>query len=63
MFYIQRKDSRFLETIDEFSSYREARKMLAEYIMSDPSARYYISSRACREWIESGQSCKGETVQ
>lgn len=50
MRYIQRKDGRELETVDEFTTLKEARAMLAEYRMSDPSAHYYISSRACKEW-------------
>jgi hypothetical protein len=50
MYYIQRKDSRELETVDEFETRKEARAMLAEYRMSDPSAHYYISTRACKDW-------------
>lgn len=49
-YYIQRKTGRDLETVDEFNSYKVARAMLAEYRISDYSARYYISSRACRAW-------------
>jgi len=48
--YIQRKDSRYLETVDELDSRKEARKMLAEYRISDPSANYYLSSRPCKAW-------------
>jgi len=50
MYYIQRKDSRYLETVDQFDTRKEARDMLAEYQLSDHSARYYISSRACNDW-------------
>ena len=50
MYYIQRKDSRELETVDEFNTRKEARAMLAEYRMSDPSAHYSISTRACKDW-------------
>lgn len=50
MKYIQRRDEFGLETVDEFSTMREARAMLAEYRISDPYAVYYISSRACRAW-------------
>jgi len=53
MKYIQRKDSQYLETVDEFETYREAVEMLAEYRMSDPSAHFYISSRACNDWNQS----------
>ena len=50
MTYIQRKDDRQLETVDEFGTRKEARAMLAEYRMADPSAAYYLSSRPCKEW-------------
>lgn len=52
MNYIQRKQGRDLETVDEFEKYREAKKMLEEYRISDPFAYYYISSRACKHWNE-----------
>lgn len=52
MYYIQRKDRRYLETVEEFTTRKEARAMLAEYCMCDPSARYYISTRACKAWRE-----------
>ena len=50
MHYIQRKDGRYLETVDEFTYKREAVKMIAEYRMSDPSAEYYLSKRCCKAW-------------
>jgi hypothetical protein len=50
MFYIQRKDSNGLETVDEFTTRKEARAMLDEYQLSDWSAVYYISSRCCKAW-------------
>ena len=56
MYYIQRKDGRYLETVDEFPKYREAVQMVREYRIADPSANYYISSRACHEWRESGKA-------
>lgn len=48
--YIQRKDGRQLETVDEFDTRKEARAMLAEYRMADPYAQYYLSSRPCKDW-------------
>jgi hypothetical protein len=48
--FIQRKDGRDLETVDEFATYKEARAILAEYRMADPSAEHYISSRPCKGW-------------
>ena len=50
MYYIQRKDNRYLETVDQFNTFIEARLMLIEYKESDYSAYYYISSRACKAW-------------
>lgn len=50
MFYIQRKDGRILETVDEFATRAEARAMVLEYRLSDTSAYYYISIRACKAW-------------
>lgn len=50
--YIQRKDRRYLETVDEFTTRKEARAMLAEYRMADPSALYYLSSRPCKDWTK-----------
>lgn len=52
MYYIQRKDIRYLETGDEFEKFKEAKEMLKEYRLSDYSAEYYISSRACKAWKE-----------
>jgi len=48
--YVQRRDGRQLETVDEFTTMREARVMLIEYRTADTSATYYLSSRACRAW-------------
>ena len=50
MSYIQRRGNGYLETVDQFDTLKEARLMLAEYRMSDPTAYFYISSRACKGW-------------
>lgn len=50
MKYIQRKDGSQLETVDEFETRKEARAMLTEYRMADPTAEHYISSRPCNDW-------------
>ena len=55
MNYIQRRGNGYLETVDEFDTIQEARAMLPEYHLSDPSAHYYISSRACDNWKEVGE--------
>ena len=52
MIYIQRRGDGYLETVDEFEDAKEAREMLKEYRMSDPSAEHYMSSRPCKEWSE-----------
>ena len=54
MFYIQRHDSQTkqLETVDEFTTRKEARVMLNEYSLSDYSASYRISSKPCWAWNE-----------
>ena len=50
MKYIQRKQGRNLETVDEFATYGEAREMVKEYRTADPYAEYYVSQRACKNW-------------
>lgn len=50
MYYIQRKGQGYLETVDEFETRKEAKAMLREYQAADPSARYYLSRRACFAW-------------
>jgi hypothetical protein len=50
MIYIQRRESRQLETVDEFATLKEARAMLIEYRISDPTATYYLSRRPCNDW-------------
>lgn len=52
MTYIQRKGDGYLETVDEFETLKEAKAMLAEYRLADPTAHHYLSSRACRDWRE-----------
>ena len=54
MYYIQRQDkqTKQLETVDEFTTRKEARLMCYEYIFSDQAAEYYISTRSCKAWKE-----------
>ena len=52
MKYIQRKGNRYLETVDEFETAKEARAMLKEYRISDPYANYYISQRPCKDYTK-----------
>jgi hypothetical protein len=50
MIYMQRKSAGYLETVDAFNTMKEARVMLSEYQLSDKSAVYYLSRRACKAW-------------
>jgi len=59
MKYINRKEGAELETVDElnqdtFKTFKEFRKelrrLISEYNLSDPSAIYYSSQRACNDW-------------
>jgi len=52
MSYIQRKGNSYLETVDQFETRKEARLMLAEYRLADPTAHYYISTRPCKGWTK-----------
>ena len=54
MYYIQRTDqqTRQLETVDEFTTKKEANDMRYEYVMSDRFASYRISSKPCIAWTE-----------
>jgi hypothetical protein len=65
MNYIQRRDhsNRQLETVDQFETRKEARAMLTEYLTSDPSAEYYISRRACKDWRESSTATTQEQAR
>ena len=49
-FHINRFGQGQRETVDEFDTRKEARAMLSEYQMSDPSAQHYLSSRPCATW-------------
>ena len=50
MIYIQRRGDGQLETVDEFTTRKEARLMLREYRMADPTAHHYLSQRPCNHW-------------
>jgi hypothetical protein len=49
-YYVQRKDGRNVETVDQFDTRKEALEMRKEYALSDPSARFYLSRRPCNAW-------------
>lgn len=56
MVYIQRRGDGYLETVDEFATVAEARKMVSEYALADPYGYYYISRRACKDWRQTDAS-------
>ncbi len=53
MTYIQRLGQGQRETVSEYTTRKEARQDLQEYRLSDPSAHYYLSTRACNDWRKS----------
>ena len=53
MNYINTKHYGETETVDEATTYKEARELLKEYTMSDPSHDFWISSRSTKDWRES----------
>jgi len=54
MNYINIKNKGVVETVDEFTTYKEARAMLKEYRLSDRYNNYYLSSRSTRDWLKRG---------
>jgi len=48
--YINRRDRRYRETVDEFPTRKEAREMLQEYRTGDRAGAYWISARPCKGW-------------
>ena len=49
--YINRVGNGYRETVDEFDTMKEARECLKEYRAADLSGHYYISIRACADWL------------
>jgi hypothetical protein len=62
MTYIQRRGDGYLETVDQFTTRKEAKAMLTEYRMADPSAHHYLSTRACKAWAESSADAPATTA-
>ena len=52
MRYINIKQDGKVETVDQFETYEEAKKMRDEYNISDVMHLYYISTRSTKEWRE-----------
>lgn len=50
MRYINREGDGYRETVDEFDTQKEARAMLREYRILDPTAAFHISQRPCEDW-------------
>ncbi len=52
MWYINIKNNGKVETVDEFETAKEARKMRQEYQMGDTYNLYYLSKKCTNEWRE-----------
>ena len=50
MWYINIKNRGVVETVDEFSSAKEARAMRIEYQLGDSANLYYLSKRCTKDW-------------
>lgn len=48
--YINRCGDGQAETVDEFETRKEALAMVKEYRISAPTARFWVSPRACKGW-------------
>ena len=48
--YVQLTRDGQTETVDQFDTMAQARPMLQEYRLSDPTGRYYLSRRPCAHW-------------
>lgn len=54
--YINMKAYGTIETIDEFETYREAKKMMEEYRLTHTDGLLYISNRPTNSWANSKQT-------
>lgn len=50
MIYINIKNGKEIETVDEFKTYKEAKEMLKEYKLGDRYNYYYLSQKSTKEW-------------
>lgn len=55
--YINITSGRDVETIDEFDTWKEARRMIAEYrlVYQGTEYRAYLSRRSTKAWREAGK--------
>jgi hypothetical protein len=53
IWYINRFGQGQRETVNEYTSRKDAALDAINYHISDPSARYWVSSRPCKNWSES----------
>lgn len=49
-FYINRRQGKETETVDEFNNGKEAAAMRNEYTFSDSAGHYWVSRRCCKGW-------------
>jgi hypothetical protein len=52
MYYINIKHNGQVETVDQFTTKKEALEMVKEYNLSDHNHQYYISTRSTKDWRE-----------
>ncbi len=48
--YINIKNNGEVETVDVFTTHKEAVEMIKEYRMADSYNNYYLSQRSTKEW-------------
>lgn len=48
--YIQRRRSGVLETIEEIDDSREAHRVASEYNLKDKTAYHYVARSPCQAW-------------
>jgi len=50
MLYINIRNNNEVETVDQFTTRKEANAMCKEYNLSDSYNNYYVSQRSTKEW-------------
>ena len=50
-YYIQRRNTDTIETIDEYTDSKEAFAAAREHNLRDSSAHYYVMRRPCQAWL------------
>ncbi|KKN78965.1 hypothetical protein LCGC14_0344410 [marine sediment metagenome] len=50
MWYVERQNKGYSETVDEFDTVAEALEMATEYTISDPAARFLVTDKPTDGW-------------